>query len=305
MSESAPALRLAPRRNSNPADALGACAGVSLKPAHYRGILEARPAVGFFEVHAENYMGAGGPPHRYLTEVRSHYELSIHGVGLSIGAARPLDRQHLARLAALVRRYQPARVSEHLAWSSHGTTFLNDLLPVPYTCETLGVVCRHIDQVQDALGRQLLLENPSTYVAFIDSDRSETDFIAEVARRTGCALLLDVNNAFVSCTNQGWDVHRYLDSFPLDAVRQIHLAGHATDADSSGAPLLIDAHDREVCQAVWDLYAGVIAKTGPIATLIEWDQRLPSWEALHAEALRAEGILQQRAVPQERVRATG
>lgn len=302
MRERSNVLRRGARTGISP-DTLGARAGVGLKPAYYQRILEDRPEVGFFEVHAENYMGEGGPPHRYLSEIRARYELSLHGVGLSIGADRPLDREHLRRLASLVHRYQPALVSEHLAWSSHGAAFLNDLLPVPYTAETLGLVCEHIGEVQEALGRQLLLENPSTYVAFAESDWSETDFIAEVVRRSGCALLLDVNNVHVSSTNQGWDPRRYLDAFPLTAVREIHLAGHATDADAAGRTLLIDSHDREVCDTVWGLYARVIADLGPIPTLIEWDQRLPAWETLHGQALRAEALMRDCAPPRERVRA--
>lgn len=264
---------------------------MGLKPAHYRTILESRPDIGFFEVHAENYMGAGGPPHRYLTEIRNRYPLSLHGVGLSIGADRPLDKDHLRRLADLVRRYEPGLFSEHLAWSSHGTTFFNDLLPLPYTTETLQCVCTHIHQVQETLGRQMLLENPSTYVAFVESTYSELEFIAEVAQRTGCALLLDVNNAYVASTNQGWDPERYIQQFPLAHVRQIHLAGHARDADELGRPLLIDSHDRPVCEIVWYLYDQAIRRLGPTPTLIEWDQNLPSWPQLKAEAERADSIL--------------
>jgi uncharacterized protein len=274
-------------------------AGVGLKPAHYREILATRPEIGFFEVHAENYMGAGGPPHRYLTAIRALYPLSLHGVGLSIGAAQPLDAAHLRRLVDLERRYQPAFVSEHLAWSSHGGTFFNDLLPVPYDSETLACVCGHIDQVQASLRRQLLLENPATYVAFGESTWSETDFIAEVAQRTGCGLLLDVNNVIVACTNQGWDTQRYIEAFPLQAVRQIHLAGHATDADASGRPLLIDAHDRPVGSEVWHWFSRVIARIGGCPTLIEWDQHLPSWETLHREARQAEGILEAYGTAEE------
>ncbi len=266
-------------------------AGVGLKPAHYRTILESRPDIGFFEVHAENYMGAGGPPHRYLTEIRNRYSLSLHGVGLSIGADRPLDKDHLHRLADLVRRYEPGLFSEHLAWSSHGTTFFNDLLPLPYTTETLQCVCTHIHQVQETLGRQMLLENPSTYVAFVESTYSELEFIAEIVQRTGCALLLDVNNAYVASTNQGWDPERYIQQFPLAHVRQIHLAGHARDADELGRPLLIDSHDRPVCEIVWYLYDQAITRLGPTPTLIEWDQNLPSWPQLKAEAERADSIL--------------
>ena len=266
-------------------------AGVGLKAPHYRTILETQPDIGFFEVHAENYMGAGGPPHRYLTEIRTRYPLSLHGVGLSIGADHPLDRDHLRRLAELIGRYEPGLFSEHLAWSSHGGLFFNDLLPVPYTRQTLHRVCAHVEQVQEYLGRQMLLENPSTYVAFAESTYWEVDFIAEIARKTGCGLLLDVNNVYVACTNQHWDAAHYIDQFPMAHVRQIHLAGHATDADEQGRRLLIDSHDRLVDGIVWELYARAIGKLGPIPTLIEWDQNLPTWGELHAEATRAELIL--------------
>ncbi|MDZ5450476.1 DUF692 domain-containing protein [Labrys sp. ZIDIC5] len=263
-------------------------AGVGLKAEHYRTIMEKSPDIGFFEVHAENYMGAGGPPHRYLTAIRERYPLSLHGVGLSIGADRPLDQGHLARLKQLIDRYSPALFSEHLAWSSHDVGFLNDLLPLPYTDETLVRVVEHVDQVQDVLGRQMLLENPSTYLAFIESTWSETDFIAEIVRRTGCGLLLDVNNVHVACTNQEWSPIAYLDAYPLSHVQEIHLAGFAPDADEEGRPLLIDAHDRPVEEIVWGLFAHTIARIGPVPTLIEWDANLPDWPTLKAEAERAE-----------------
>jgi uncharacterized protein len=265
--------------------------GVGLKAPHYRTILERRPAIGFFEVHAENYMGAGGSPHRYLTAIREHYPLSLHGVGLSIGAARPLDRRHLRRLRALLDRYEPTLFSEHLAWSSHGCAFLDDLLPLPYTTETLRRVACHIDQTQEALGRQLLLENPSTYVAFAESSYAEWDFIAEIVRRCGCALLLDVNNLHISCTNQRWDPERYLAHYPLAQVREIHLAGHQRRRDDQGASLLVDTHDRPTSSRVWQLYERVIARLGPVPTLIEWDANVPAWPALAREARHAELLL--------------
>lgn len=268
-------------------------AGVGLKPEHYRTILDARPNIGFFEVHAENFMGAGGPPHRYLSAIRECYPLSIHGVGLSIGADRPLDRDHLWRLKCLVDRYQPALVSEHLAWSTHDAGFLNDLLPVPYTMASLARVVDHIDEVQQALGRQILLENPSTYLAFAESTLSETGFIAEAARRSGCALLLDVNNVAVASANQGWDPVAYLDAYPLEHVRQIHLAGHLREADERGRALLIDTHDRPVADFVWRLYRRAIDYTGPLPSLIEWDTDVPAWPTLMAEALRAEQVMQE------------
>jgi uncharacterized protein len=278
------------RRRTTPGK-IPARSGVGLKAAHYRSILESLPNVGFFEVHAENYMGAGGPPHRYLTAIRERYSLSLHGVGLSIGADQPLAQDHLRRLADLIRRYEPGLFSEHLAWSSHGRTFFNDLLPLPYNRDTLATVASHIHQVQETLGRQMLLENPSTYVAFEESTYSEGDFIGEIARRTGCALLLDVNNLHVTCTNQEWDTSRYLNDLPLTCVREIHLAGHARDADEAGRPLLIDSHDRTVSNGVWDLYERLIQRVGPIPTLIEWDTHIPSWQELLAEADRAQRIL--------------
>jgi uncharacterized protein len=210
---------------------------------------------------------------------------------MSIGGQQPLDKTHLARFRHLVERYQPALVSEHLAWSTHETTFYNDLLPLPYTRATLAGVCDHIDEVQEAIRRPLLLENPSTYVAFHQSTMSETDFIRAVSYRTGCGLLLDISNVFVSATNYGFAAREYLADFPLSAVGEIHLAGHAEQADDEGYPLLIDSHDGPVSDAVWKLYEIVIAQCGPIPTLIEWDSRIPDWPILKAEAAAAQAIL--------------
>jgi uncharacterized protein (UPF0276 family) len=273
--------------------------GVGLKPCHYRTILEARPDIGFFEVHAENYMGAGGPPHRYLTAIRERYPLSIHGVGLSVGGAGALDEAHLARLAGLVSRYQPQAVSEHLAWSSHGGAFLDDLLPIPYSHETLALVCDHVDEAQSALGRTMLLENPATYLGFAAVDYDEPEFISEVICRTGCGLLLDVSNLHVSCTNHQRDPHDYLQRLPLERVGEIHLAGFATRQDASGRPLLIDSHDRAVAEPVWALYGDVMRLTGPMPTLIERDADIPAWAELAGEAARAETAI---AARQETVR---
>lgn len=266
-------------------------AGAGLKPEHVDAILSDDYSIGFLEVHAENYMGAGGPAHRALSAVRERFPLSIHGVGLSIGAERGLDPDHLERLARVVERYQPAMVSEHLAWSTHTDHYYNDLLPLPYNGETLDRIVRHIDQVQTRLKRPILLENPSTYVAFEQSTMSETDFIAEIARRSGCGLLLDVNNVFVSAVNHGWKPLAYLRDFPLELVEEIHLAGHAEDTDDEGEPLLIDAHDRPVCDEVWKLYEVVIAQAGPLPTLIEWDNDVPDWPVLRHEAQLADAIL--------------
>ena len=266
-------------------------AGVGLKPDHYRTILETDPDIGFFEVHAENYMGAGGPPHRYLGAIRQRYPLSLHGVGLSIGADHPLDRDHLQRLKQLIERYEPGLFSEHLAWSTHGGGFLDDLLPVPYTHESLARICAHINETQDVLGRRMLLENPATYLAFAESTYSETEFIAEIVQRTGCGLLLDVNNVYVASTNQQWHPVRYIDEFPLSHVEEIHLAGHARETDEKNRPLLIDSHDRPVADIVWGLYRHAVARLGPTPTLIEWDAKLPDWPDLQAEADRAEAVM--------------
>jgi len=273
------------------AAAIPARAGVGLKAQHYEDILGQRPDIGWFEVHAENYMGAGGPPHHYLEAIRRDYPVSLHGVGLSIGADRPLDEAHLQRLKALTDRYEPGLVSEHLAWSSHGGVFFNDLLPVPYTGEAVARVSEHIDRLQSVLGRRILLENPSTYVAFEASEMSELDFLRAVSLRTGCSLLLDVNNVLVSATNQNFNADDYIDAFPMEAVREIHLAGHARDRDDAGNPLLIDAHDRAVDDRVWSLYARAIARSGMMPTLIEWDNAVPAWRTLFAEARTAERVM--------------
>jgi uncharacterized protein (UPF0276 family) len=274
---------------------LPARTGVGFKPAHFCDIIAAPQPLGFFEVHAENYMGAGGPPHAQLGALRESYALSVHGVGLSIGSMRQLDRDHLARLKTLCDRYTPESFSEHLAWSSHDGIYLNDLLPLPYTRQTLARVAEHIDEVQTTLGRQMLLENPSTYIRFSESNIPEVDFIAELSKRTGCGLLLDVNNVFVSARNHATEPLAYLDSFPLDRVKEIHLGGHDEDVDDVGAPLLIDSHGSPIVEGVWMLYAYVIARTGALPTLIEWDNDVPDWPALLAEAVKAQGILSDQA----------
>lgn len=270
---------------------LQARAGVGLKPEYFAHILDRHPDVAFFEVHAENYMGAGGPPHRYLSRIREHYPLSLHGVGLSIGGPGPLNVEHLQRLRDLDRRYRPALFSEHLAWSTHGPHFYNDLLPAPYNTDSLNQICEHIDQVQAFLGRQMLLENPSTYICWETSTWEEADFIAEISRRTGCGLLLDVNNLHVSCINQNWDAKRYIERYPLKLVQQIHLAGHTPDADEHGNPLLIDTHNKPISEQVWLLFRDVIRQTGPLPTLIEWDTDLPAWSTLYLEAVFANFIM--------------
>lgn len=265
--------------------------GLGLKTEHFREVLGAQPDIGFFEVHAENYMVAGGPFHHFLGLIREQYPLSLHGVGLSIGAEGPLDNQHLQRLAALIERYQPQSFSEHLAWSSHGPVFLNDLLPLAYDVPMLNRVCEHIDQVQSTLKRSMLLENPATYLAFQSSTLDEADFISEVIRRTGCGLLLDVNNVYVSCINHQRDPLAYIDALPLQVVGEIHLAGFAEDTDNLGDRLLIDDHGAPIDNAVWTLYRQVLERVGPIATLIERDNQLPAFSVLHAEARQADELL--------------
>ena len=268
-------------------------AGLGLKPEHFIEVLDTSPNLGFFEVHAENYMVAGGPFHHYLGLIREQYPLSLHGVGLSIGGEGPLNGEHLARLATLIERYQPHALSEHLAWSSHGSVFLNDLLPLAYDNATLQRVCEHVDQVQSTLKRPMLLENPSTYLQLQRSALDETDFISDIIRRTGCGLLLDVNNVYVSCINHQRDPQSYINALPLHAVGEIHLAGFAEDADSLGDRLLIDDHGAPIDNAVWHLYQQVLARIGPVATLIERDNQVPAFNVLLAEAQHAEWHLSQ------------
>jgi uncharacterized protein (UPF0276 family) len=270
---------------------LPARTGIGLKPQHFQEILDERPDIGFFEVHAENHMVPGGPMLHFLTRIRAQYPLSLHGVGLSMGGEEPLDAAHLQRLRDLIDRFEPAVFSEHLAWSSHGGHFFNDLLPLPYNAETLARVCQHVDEAQSCLRRQILLENPATCLAFASSTLNEPGFLCEVVRRTGCGLLLDINNVHVSCVNHGLAAAAYVDALPLHAVGEVHLAGFAQDVDAAGAPLLIDSHGSPVDEAVWSLYARLIAVTGPLPTLLERDHDVPSLATLLAEAARADRML--------------
>lgn len=283
------------RRPVDAADALPARAGVGLKSQHFDAVLDrgrdSGPDIGFFEIHAENYMVDGGPVHQALGRIRRDHALSLHGVGLSIGGEEALDEAHLDRLAILIERYQPAAFSEHLAWSSHGGVFYNDLLPLPYDRATLARVCDHVDRVHERLGCRMLLENPSTYVEFSASTMDEAGFLVEVVRRTGCGLLLDVTNAQVSSVNHGRDAWAFIEALPLQAVGEIHLAGFARDIDAAGAPLLIDNHGAPVDDAVWRLYAAVIARLGPRPTLLERDHDVPAFPVLMAEAQRADDVM--------------
>ena len=263
-----------------------AAAGIGLRFAHHQVVAETRPDVAWLEIHAENYMG-GGTPLRYLDAVRRDYPVSLHGVGLSLGSADGLDAAHLDRLAALIARVDPGLVSEHLSWSVAAGTYLADLLPLPMTDEALVVVCRHVDQTQARLHRRILIENPSTYLRFAHSTIPEAEFLAAVAAHTGCGILCDVNNIYVSACNHGWDAAAYLAALPAAAIGEIHLAGHAVRSIDGGGALLIDDHGSAVAPPVWALYAQALARFGPLPTLIEWDTNVPALDVLLAEAGRA------------------
>ena len=278
--------------SSRPFERLPNAPGVGYKPQHFDALMQDPGTVAWIEVHAENYMGAGGRPHAQLRALQERFALSVHGVGLSIGGQTPLDQDHLRRLSALMERTQAASFSEHLAWSTHGAEFLNDLLPLPYTTDTLNHVASHIDEVQNKLGCKMLLENPSSYLAFAQSTWSETDFLTELVKRTGCGLLLDVNNVFISATNLGYSPQGYIDAYPLDAVGEIHVGGHDEDVDDHGEPLLIDSHGKPVVDPVWALLKYTLAKSGPRPVLVEWDTDVPEWPVLRDEAKRASDALQ-------------
>lgn len=271
-------------------------AGIGLRAPHVARVLAERPAIPWFEVHSENYFGAGGAAHRTLERIRADYPLSLHGVGLSLGSADPLEAAHLRHLRELVDRYEPALVSEHLSWGAVDGVHFNDLLPLPHTRQALDLVVSHIAQVEEALGRPILIENISSYLRFRDAQMPESAFVAEVARRSGCGLLLDVNNVYVNSVNHGFDAEAYLDAIPAKSVREIHLAGFTRKSGLS-APLLIDSHDHPVAEEVWTLYESALRRFGPQPTLIEWDARIPALETLVAEADRAAEYL--RAVQPE------
>ncbi len=277
--------------SSLPVAMIPALPGVGYKLQHHEGLKGHDHDVAWLEIHAENYMSDGGPAIAGLKALRERYPVSCHGVGLSIGAEGDLDEEHIDRLKFLVDWLKPGLFSEHLAWSTHESSYFNDLLPLPYNNRTLRRVVEHIDQVQSALQRQMLLENPSSYLQFAETTMSECDFLAEVSARTGCGLLLDVNNVFISAINQQSSATEYLDDFPLHLVGEIHLGGHEEDEDEEGNELLIDTHSREVVDPVWELYADVIRRCGPKPSLIEWDNDIPDWPVLAEEATRAARIL--------------
>ena len=261
-------------------------AGIGLRLPHLAEIAATRPQLGFLEVHAENYMAETAALDR-LVELRRDYPVSVHGVALSLGSAEELDRIHLGRFKALIERLEPVLVSEHLAWSAIGGVYLNDLLPLPYTEESLDFFCRHVGEAQETLRRQLLIENPSSYLRFRHSTIAEAEFLTETARRTGCGILCDVNNVYVSATNFRFDPIAYLDSLPAAAVGEIHLAGHHA---AENVDLLIDDHGSRVAPPVWELYAAALKRIGPVPTLIEWDTNLPALEVLLDEVRHAQQL---------------
>jgi len=267
-----------------------AAAGIGLRAPHYREIAERRPPLGLLEVHSENFFGAGGPALDWLERLRADYAVSLHGVGLSLGSADPLDERHLAKLAALIERVEPALVSEHLSWSSFGGRHANDLLPLPFTREAADHLVARIGAVQERLGRAILVENVSSYTTFAESTLTEAAFVAEVARRAGCGVLLDVNNIHVNATNHGFDAHAYVDAIDPATVGEMHLAGF----DAEGA-LLIDTHGARVAPAVWDLYERAVARIGPRPTVVEWDVDIPPLDVLLGEAAAARAILARHA----------
>ncbi len=283
--------------------------GVGFKPCHFADLLASKGQVGWAEVHAENYLMDGGSMRAQLFELRSHMPISLHGVGLSLGGTSAPDADHLARLRRLIDELQPAQFSEHLAWSMHSAngqaTFANDLLPVVYSQEALARVSANIEAAQQALGHRILIENPSLYLAAegCDSAAAETDFLSALVSQSGCGLLLDVNNIFVTCQNLGWCCDDYLRGLPLAAIGEVHLAGHASDVDASGNTVLIDNHGGPVAPPVWELYEKLLAVSGPLPSLIEWDTNVPEWTVLQAECAKAETILNRFSADKEHPKA--
>lgn len=278
-----------------------AFAGIGAKPQHFEDLMRADGPVRWIEVHAENYMSRdvrpGGPHHTWLERLRGKYPLSIHGVGLSLGSPESLDRQHLDGLKRLVDLYQPALVSEHLAWSRWRGKFFNDLLPVPYTRASLDNFCAHVDETQEVLGRRILIENPSAYLMPNETEMSELEFLLEMTRRTDCGLLLDVNNIYVSAKNLGLDAANYIDAVPADLIGEIHLAGFKRD-EADGIEILVDTHGAPVHDDVWQLYRRLIDRTGALPTLIEWDTDVPEFCVLEEEAARATRVLDAHRIPE-------
>ena len=275
---------------TNKSGPIPAKAGIGLRFPHHQIVLESKPDVAWMEVHTENYMG-GGTPLRYLDAIRRDKPISLHGVGLSLGSADGLDIRHLERIRQVAERIEPGKMSEHLAWSVIGDTYLADLLPLPMTEEALDTVCRHVNQTQGYLKQRFFIENPSTYLQFAHSTIPEWEFIAAVAARTGCGILCDVNNVYVSAQNHGWDAARYLAALPAAAIGEIHLSGHSVRTMLDGRELRIDDHSSRVIGEVWALYAEALKLFGPVPTLIEWDNDVPPLEVLLQEAAHAQTLL--------------
>ncbi|HEY9080656.1 DUF692 domain-containing protein [Magnetovibrio sp.] len=280
------------------AASLPAQSGIGLKAQHYKDIHDRNPDIGWLEVHSENYMCAGGPTKAWLNAMRDRYPLSLHGVGLSLGSAGPLDKTHLKRLVELERRIEPGSVSEHLSWSIADGIYLNDLIALPYTEEALEIFSTHVVEMQDALKRRVLIENPSSYLRYEHSVISEPEFLLNVIDKSDCAVLLDVNNVYVSAMNHGFDPIAYVDQIPADAIGEIHLGGHSEVAFDDRI-LRIDDHGSQVCDAVWALYEHVIKRTGPKPTLIEWDSNIPELDVLLDEAAKADRILARASATEE------
>lgn len=286
---------------SNPLTLVSRRAGIGLRAPHHEAVITDRPAVGWFEIHPENYLG-GGAPLQHLTAVRRDWPVSLHAVGLSLGSADGIDGAHLERIARLAERIEPALVSEHLAWSVADGTYLNGLLPLPYTEEALGVVAANVQRMQDRLRRPVLIENPSVYLRFVESAIPEEEFLAELVRRAGCGLLFDVNNLYVNVVNHGGDPLAYMATLPPAAVGELHLAGHVVN-EADGVPILIDDHGSRVAEAVWNLYAEAVRRFPQAATLIEWDTDVPALPVLAAEAAKADLVRQRTLKGARDVRA--
>ena len=270
-------------------------AGIGLRAPHYNEVLESKPAIGWLEVHSENFFSAGGTHFYFLEQLRANYPFSFHGVGLALGSTDPLSIPHLTKLKKIVERYQPSLVSDHNCWGSANGIYLNDLLPMPYTEEALKHMVKQVSQAQDFLGRQILIENVSSYLEFEVSDIPEWEFVAELAKRADCGVLLDVNNIYVNACNHGIDAETYINHIPAHLVQEIHLAGFTIDSLPDGAgEILIDTHSRPVCDDVWALYRQTIQRLGPVPTLIEWDSDIPPFATLLEEAQRAEMILEKQ-----------
>lgn len=261
--------------------------GIGLRHPHYRQVLEERPPIGWFEVHSENFFQEGGNAIHTLRMIAKDYPLSLHGVGLSLGSADGLEEQHLLRLQRLTQSINPYFISEHLSWGRIGNIYMPDLLPIPYTNESLTLFCQNINSAQDFLGREILIENPSSYIEYQITDQEEVDFLVTLCKRTGAKILLDVNNLFVSSSNHGWDAKKYLEAIPQDLIKEIHLAGHSTKTIAPDQVLHVDTHDHPVSQEVWDLYGYTIERFGPLPTLLEWDAQIPPLEILLQEASKA------------------